>query len=214
MAEQIEKRCAECGAVLLPSRRFCINCQAPIAGLPREPAGQLAEIARQIPSTHRPDHTLVFVPERREARLRRERHRRRLFIASATALILLITASIITWRVQVRRQEEARLKRRETIARRELDQYAKSLELFFADIGRFPTEKEGLGALNRRPPLLPNWRGPYINGDFSVDPWGNDYVYRVFGDGASYELFTYGPEGEAAGKLFLIVRGGATAPPR
>ena len=92
-----------------------------------------------------------------------------------------------------------------TMARRELDLYAKALEVFYADFGRYPTAKEGLAVLVRRPPMMPGWRGPYAEGDFSVDPWGNDYVYRDFNQGAAYQLFTYGPEGEAAGRPFLQV---------
>jgi general secretion pathway protein G len=176
------------------------------------PTGQLAELARHLPSTHRPDETLVFVPERREARLRRERHRRRLLIVTAASFLVLAVAALSLWRVREHQQQQARRQRREMLARRELDLYAKSLELFRADIGRYPTAKEGLAALHKRPLLLSAWRGPYLEGDYSVDPWGQDYVYRASDDGAGYELFTYGPEGEAAGRVFLRVNAGAPGP--
>jgi general secretion pathway protein G len=94
------------------------------------------------------------------------------------------------------------------MATREIDLYTKSLELFFADNGRYPSAQEGLSALVRRPQEVPAWRGPYIEGDYSVDPWGNDYVYRVTIDGTGYELFTFGPNGEGGGQRFIMARGG------
>lgn len=212
MSENNGGRCRQCGATLLPGRRFCIACHAQVPGASRLPEGRLAEITRQIPSTHRPDKTLVFVPERREARLKRERRNRRAFIVAIAGCAILAIAALALWRAHERKQAQAPTARRELMARRELDLYAKSLEIFYADAGRYPTAKEGLAALIKRPPTLASWRGPYIEGDYSVDPWGNEYVYHVFNDGAGYQLFTYGPEGEAAGRVFLQVNSGTSGP--
>lgn len=208
MIEASEQQCAQCGTRLLPGRRFCIACQTPVPQAGREPAGQIAELARQIPSTHRPDETLVFVPERRAARLQREGRRRRWLIANAVTVLVLTGIALGLWRMNERQQQQLKLKRRELMAQRELDRYAKALELFYADVGRYPTVQEGLPALGKRPPQLETWRGPYLDGDYSVDPWGNEYVYRVFGDGVGYELLTYGPEGEAGEHPLLSVKAG------
>jgi general secretion pathway protein G len=198
--------------MLLPRRRFCVACLAQVSSSSRPPEGQLAEIARQIPSTHRPDKTLVFVPERHEARIKRERRNRRTLIVALISCAILAITAFTFWRAHERKQAEAQRQRRELLARRELDLYARSLDIFFADFGRYPNPKEGLAALHRRPSTLAGWRGPYIEGDYLVDPWGNEYVYHVFNDGAGYELFTYGPEGEAAGRVFLRVNAGAFRP--
>src|SRR5215470_9900770 len=107
-------------------------------------------------------------------------------------------------------QAQAQSLRRESMARRELDLYAKALETFYADFDRYPTATEGLAALVRQPSSLAGWRGPYIEGDYSVDPWGADYVYHVFNDGKGYILSTYGPEGESSGRAFLQVHSGAS----
>lgn len=212
MSESTGERCSQCGATLLPRRRFCVACLAQVASSSRQPEGQLAEIARHIPSTHRPDKTLVFVPERHEARIKRERRNRRTLIVALISCAILAIVGFTLWRAHERKKVEAQQQRRELMARRELDLYSKSLDIFFADFGRYPMPKEGLAALVRRPSTLAGWRGPYIQGDYSVDPWGNEYVYRVFNDGAGYELFTYGPEGEAAGKVFLQVKSGTSGP--
>jgi hypothetical protein len=172
----------------------------------------MAEIIREMPSTHRPDKTLVFVPERREARLKRERRNRRALIVTIASCVILAIVALALWRDHERKQVVAQAQRRELMARRELDLYAKSLENFYADFRRYPTEQEGLSSLIRRPPALAGWRGPYIDGDYSVDPWGNEYVYRVWNDGADYQLFTYGPEGEAPERVFLQVNSKTSRP--
>jgi type II secretion system protein G len=131
-----------------------------------------------------------------------------LLIASAICLVLVIAAAISFSFIRGRKQQQASQQRREQMAKRELDLYAKALELFHSDFGRYPTMKEGLSSLHRNSLLLANWRGPYIEKDYVVDPWGNEYVYRVFNEEKGYELFTYGPEGEVAARPFLRVNFG------
>ncbi len=212
MSENTEKRCQQCGAVLLPKWRFCAVCSAHIPGAPRQAHGQLAEVARHLPSTQEPDKTMVFVPELRAARLERTRRRKILALLAVLSCVALAVSGSVYWRRQEQKKAQAAAQRRAMMARRELDLYAHSLDNFFADVGRYPSAKEGLGALLKRPSELASWRGPYLEGDYSVDPWGNEYVYQVFGDGTAYALFTYGPEGESAGRYFLQVSAG-NAPP-
>ncbi len=208
MPENTGSQCIHCGARLLPGRRYCLGCQAPVPGIARRGDSQLAEMMHQIPSTRRPDKTLVFVPERREARLKRQRRNRLVLLALLISCAILTVLALSIWRANVRKQTQAQQQRRELMARRELDLYAKALEVFYADFERYPSAKEGLSALLRRPPTLAGWRGPYMEGDYSVDPWGNEYVYQVSDDGADYKLLTYGPEGEAAKRVFLQVNSG------
>ena len=212
MSEATGEQCVQCGARLVPGRRYCLTCQAPVPGGAHLLQGQLAEIIREIPSTHRPDKTVVFVPERRDARLKRKRRNRRALTAALICCAILGVLAITLWRANERKQVQAGLQRRESMARRELDLYAKSLDFFYDDVGRYPTAQEGLHALTKRPSTVVGWRGPYMEGDFSVDPWGNDYVYQVFNDGAGYELFTYGPKGEGAGTAFLRVHSKTSGP--
>lgn len=212
MPESTERLCQQCGAALLPKWRFCVACNAPVQGAPRESQDQIAETMRNLPSTHRPDKTLVFNPELRDARLKRERRNKRALIAAAVGCVLLITASVVYWRAKEQKKAQAPGQQREMMARRELDIYAKAIENFRADIGRYPTMPEGLGALLKQPPPLAGWRGPYLERDYSVDPWGHDYVYQAFNDGAGYAVYTYGPEGEGAGRYFMQVNSGAPEP--
>jgi general secretion pathway protein G len=210
MSEGTGERCRHCGASLLSGRRYCVACLAQVPVAREAPEDRLTELMREIPSTHRPDKTMVFVPELREARLKRERRNRRAFIAAVISCVVLAVVGFAVWRARERKQAQAQSQRRETMARRELDLYAKALETFHADFGRYPIATEGLAALVRQPSTLAGWRGPYIEGDYSVDPWGADYVYHVFNDGKAYILSTYGPEGEASERAFLQVHSGAS----
>jgi general secretion pathway protein G len=172
----------------------------------------LGGIARQLPSTHRPDETLVFVPENRDARLKRERRNRRALIAALISCVVLAVTGVVFYRLQQRKKTQEKAQRREVMARRELDTYAKSLEVFRIDIGRYPTKEEGLSVLVKRDPKLASWRGPYVDGDYSTDPWGNEYVYETENYGLTYKLSTYGPEGEGGNKVFLQVNSEMTEP--
>lgn len=46
------------------------------------------------------------------------------------------------------------------------------------DIGRYPSESEGLALLVQSPGEgVAGWNGPYLDGDLPKDPWGSDYLY-------------------------------------
>jgi general secretion pathway protein G len=80
----------------------------------------------------------------------------------------------------------------------EMKNIAMGLDLFLIDMGRYPTEQEGIKALIEPPATLPNWRGPYLKrAGIPVDPWGHPYVYRPTPDG-EYELYSAGEDGKGA----------------
>lgn len=71
------------------------------------------------------------------------------------------------------------------------------------DLGRLPTEQEGLGLLSV-PPSNPReaslWRGPYLEDKLPLDPWGNRYQYGVPGaDNQPFALWSFGSDGKAGG---------------
>lgn len=71
------------------------------------------------------------------------------------------------------------------------------LDMYKLDIGRYPTNDEGLGALVNCPATLANpakWKGPYINSDINAeDPWGSPYVYD--NSGGKFTITSAGPDG-------------------
>ncbi len=78
--------------------------------------------------------------------------------------------------------------------------FASSLDLFYLDLGRYPTSTEGLGALVQRPGGASGWNGPYLkNNTVPNDPWGHPYKYRSPGDRNPYEIISLGSDGQEGG---------------
>jgi general secretion pathway protein G len=89
-------------------------------------------------------------------------------------------------------------KAREKIARSNIDGgLATALKLFQVDVGRFPTNDEGLNVLIVKPGSMKSWQGPYLEKKSQlIDPWGNEYRYvRPGSHGLEYDLFSLGPDG-------------------
>lgn len=212
MAETPVRRCQECGAVLLPKRRVCVACAAPIPGADHERTGALADVVNEMHSTRDPDKTVVFVPEYREARLKHERRRKQLVIAVLVGCVFFMASIWMLGRSPQRKKTDAPKQQREAMAKKDFDLYTKAFEDFRSDLGRYPTVQEGLGALLKRPSGLDMWHGPYIESDYSVDPWGHDYVYQAVDEAKGYVMFTFGPEGESAGKYYMRITSGAPEP--
>lgn len=87
-------------------------------------------------------------------------------------LIIAALAGMVLPRV-LNRADEAR----KDIARGEIAAIKTALDLFRLDFGRYPTEKEGLGALMSDPGQSGNWKGPYLQ-SAPQDPWKQDYRYK------------------------------------
>ena len=69
--------------------------------------------------------------------------------------------------------------------------------------GSYPTTEQGLQALIAIPTFPPkptSWTGPYLDPDYLVDPWDNQYIYRSPSiedpDLHKYDLYSYGPDGK------------------
>lgn len=75
-----------------------------------------------------------------------------------------------------------------------------SIQLFYIDVGRYPTEAEGLGALVKPPAGLTQWAGPYAEAKSLEDPWGRTYIYRQPGAETDFDLMTLGRDGLAGGQ--------------
>lgn len=87
-----------------------------------------------------------------------------------------------------------------TAARAQLDALDKALQSYRIDTGRFPTTAQGLRALVTAAPEEPRWRGPYLQGEVPLDPWGSPYQYRYPGGGGrDYDLVSWGRDRAAGG---------------
>lgn len=199
--EQNAHICEQCGARVAPELRYCVHCYFPVgAGASRAHV----ELARATATTHRPDPTLVFSPEKHEAILRRARSRKRVILTATIALVVVVASLIAMNMVNRGWREAQRAVAREEAAQRELNTLAEALDRFKADVERYPTNEEGLRCLARKPAAFvadgagrsSYWFGPYLENVQEVDPWGNDYLYHTADGGRSFELSSPGPGGE------------------
>src|SRR6516162_1362840 len=77
-------------------------------------------------------------------------------------------------------------------ARIQIESFSSALDLYYLDMGRYPTSAEGLSALVQPGASVSGWNGPYLRGaGVPNDPWGHQYIYRSPGEHAAYEIVSY-----------------------
>ncbi|HVZ91400.1 MAG TPA: type II secretion system major pseudopilin GspG [Rhizomicrobium sp.] len=86
-------------------------------------------------------------------------------------------------------------KSRTKAAQVQIQYIMQGLELFRIDVGRYPSQQEGLQALVTQAPTAPNWNGPYLKKDSAlVDPWGNPYLYQIPGQHGEVDVYSLGQD--------------------
>ncbi|MGQ5524498.1 type II secretion system major pseudopilin GspG [Chitinimonas sp. PSY-7] len=89
-------------------------------------------------------------------------------------------------------------KSEQTIARAQVEAFAKALDAYRVDVGNYPTSEQGLNALVTRPTDVNKWNGPYMPKTLPADPWGRAYLYRSLVPN-EYDLISYGKDGVPGG---------------
>jgi general secretion pathway protein G len=85
-------------------------------------------------------------------------------------------------------------------AKIQIQSFSSALDLFYLDEGRYPSTAEGLVALVKPVAGLTAWNGPYLrSGVVPDDPWGKPYAYRSPGERSSYEIISFGSDGQEGG---------------
>lgn len=124
------------------------------------------------------------------------------FSAGFTLLELLVVVAIIgLLAAYVGPRYVAQINKSEiTTARSQIEALARAIESYRLDTGQYPSNELGLRALREAPANLPRWRGPYLQKEVPLDPWGNAYLYRrVASAGRDFELLSYGRDGRPGG---------------
>lgn len=90
-------------------------------------------------------------------------------------------------------------------AKSQIDIFGLALDAYRLDVGRYPTQAEGLAALRTAPAderERARWRGPYLRQDVPLDPWGREWAYRIPGsaDSEGYDVYTLGRDGREGGE--------------
>lgn len=72
------------------------------------------------------------------------------------------------------------------------------------DIGRLPSEQEGLALLNAAPAderIKAFWKGPYLDGGVPLDPWNRAYMYSNAPSAEQpFSLYSLGADGQPGGE--------------
>ncbi len=75
-----------------------------------------------------------------------------------------------------------------------------ALDAFRLDVGRYPTEEEGLKILWSDPGNVKMWDGLYLPKPVQADPWGAPYVYKSPGtNDRGYDVISLGADGQEGG---------------
>jgi len=85
-------------------------------------------------------------------------------------------------------------------AKAQIEAFGRALDVYRLDTGRYPTTEQGLNALVVKPADEAKWRGPYLQKQVPLDPWGKGYVYRTPGQGGDFDLLSYGKDGQPGGE--------------
>lgn len=86
-------------------------------------------------------------------------------------------------------------------ARVAIENIGASLDMYRLDVGRYPTQSEGLAALVKAPPNIASWNGPYLKRTaMLLDPWTREYRYKSPGDHGSYDLFSWAADNAEGGE--------------
>jgi general secretion pathway protein G len=91
-------------------------------------------------------------------------------------------------------------KAKQKTAQAQIQLLGTALDLFHLDVGRYPTDEEGLRSLYQRPESLPPWGGPYLDKAPPKDPWGQNYAYKYPGEHGPYDLWSLGADGQPGGE--------------
>ncbi|MGZ4958408.1 MAG: type II secretion system major pseudopilin GspG [Methylomonas sp.] len=86
-------------------------------------------------------------------------------------------------------------------AKVQIEDLASALDMYKLDVGRYPTQQQGLEALVAKPSDANRWNGPYLRKEkIPQDPWMNDYHYVYPGQHGKFDLFSYGADEKEGGE--------------
>lgn len=82
----------------------------------------------------------------------------------------------------------------------QIQELSAALDMYYLEVGNYPSQNVGLKALIEQPTGNSRWKGPYLRkSSIPKDPWGNEYVYRFPGKHGPFDIFSLGADGQPGG---------------
>lgn len=82
----------------------------------------------------------------------------------------------------------------------QIDSLAAALDLYYLDLGRYPSQAEGLEVLVVAEAGTTGWNGPYLQrSELPLDPWGRVYQYEAPDANGTYKIISLGSDGREGG---------------
>ncbi len=83
----------------------------------------------------------------------------------------------------------------------QIEELSAALDLYRLEVGKYPTDGQGLVALVEKPTGVAQWNGPYLRKRvIRQDPWGNHYHYRSPGEHGPFDLYSFGADNTEGGE--------------
>ena len=155
-----------------------------------ETARQYPHIGRRVNAAPgRTAHTHIHVPHQQPCR--------RAFTLVEVLVVIVLLGLLAVFVVPQYIQKVGPAK--QTVARTQIAVLENHLAMFFADVGRYPTQAEGLDVLVSAPGLA-KWKGSYCKASQLIDPWGNPYEYKRPGvHNQDFDIVSLGEDGQPGG---------------
>lgn len=91
-------------------------------------------------------------------------------------------------------------KAKQTTAKAQIEMLMTALDAYRLDVGKYPSQQEGLEALVRNPGESA-WVGPYLaKAKIPLDPWNHPYLYRNPGQTGEVEISSLGNDNKEGGE--------------
>ena len=83
----------------------------------------------------------------------------------------------------------------------QIENMSAALDNYYLEMGRYPSQDQGLNALVEAPSGAPGWNGPYMKKKaIPTDPWGADYIYLYPGENGPFDLYSLGADSQEGGE--------------
>ncbi|MFZ5774074.1 MAG: type II secretion system major pseudopilin GspG [Thermodesulfobacteriota bacterium] len=89
-------------------------------------------------------------------------------------------------------------KAQQKTAKTQIEIIMAALDAYRLDVGRYPTQQEGLPSLFANPGAE-KWDGPYLKKAVPPDPWGNPYHYKNPGEHGEVDVYSLGQDNQPGG---------------